>query len=273
LNIEIRYIFFIKRYIYFLLIIFCIFLFYSCSSTSSNEFENTQSSALLLSPGELKSKINEQSSKLTSLDCEGDITIDSPELNSSGSVTLSIFKPDSIYSKLEGPFGISIASFLITRNNFIYYNVRENYAIKGPSTPLNLGSILRLKVDFDDLLYGYTSAFQFSDTSSSNSEVIKDKSNYILKITETEQIKAFWINPVNYYIERYEVYDKTGTIKLQIQYSDFEFDKNMYSPKNVYITNPTKKQNMWINFDKKIFNSNRLKFKIVIPKSAKVIEW
>ncbi|MCX6164472.1 MAG: DUF4292 domain-containing protein, partial [Ignavibacteriae bacterium] len=186
-----RSIFFNLKYYNYLIIIIILIISYSCSSTSGSKSENTQSNAVLLSPGELKAKINEQSSRLTSLDCEGDITIDSPELNSSGSVTLSIFKPDSIYSKLEGPFGISIARFLITRNNFIYYNIRENYVIKGPSTPLNLGSILRLKVNFDDLICGYTSTFYFNDTTSSNSEVSVDKNKYILKITEAEQTKTF----------------------------------------------------------------------------------
>ncbi|MCX6164471.1 MAG: DUF4292 domain-containing protein, partial [Ignavibacteriae bacterium] len=81
------------------------------------------------------------------------------------------------------------------------------------------------------------------------------------------------VNPINYYIEKYEIYDKSGKTKLQIQYSDFELDKNIYSPKNINITNPQEKQNLWINLEKKVFNNNRLKFKIVIPKSAKIIEW
>jgi outer membrane lipoprotein-sorting protein len=273
LNTEIKKIFCKKELLNYFLIIFFLIISYSCSSTSGNEVENTQSKVLLLSPAQLKAKINEQSLKLTSLDCEGDLTIDSPELNNSGSVILSIFKPDSIYSKLEGPFGISIACFLITRNNFIYYNIRENYVIKGPSTPLNLGSILRLKVNFDDLLCGYTSSYFFNDTSSANSVVLIDNNFYVLKISEAEQTKTYWVNTTNYYVEKYEINDKSGKTKLQIQYSDYELTKNIYSPKSIYITNPSDKQNLWISLEKKVFNNNRLKFKIVIPKSAKVIEW
>jgi hypothetical protein len=260
-------------FIYFVTVFLISFISFSCSSSSETETEDTQSKAVLLTPGELKAKINEQSSKLTSLDCEGDINIDSPELNSSGSLTISIFKPDSIYSKLEGPFGISIASFLVTRNNFIYYNIQENTVYKGYTTPSNLGIILRIKVNFDDLLNGYTCSFHFNDTSSVNSEVTIDKNFYLLKVTEQEQTKHYWINSKSYYVEKYEIHDKSGITKLQIDYNDFELENNIFSPNNIYITNPVDKQNLWISYSKKTFNKNYLKFKLKIPKSAKVVNW
>lgn len=262
-----------KKYLICYFVILCLSIFSSCSSTSDMGNENDQTNIALLSPGELKAKINEKSSHLTSVDCEGDIYIDSPEINSSGSITLSILKPDSIYSKLEGPFGISLARFLITRNNFIYHNIKDNYVIKGPSTMLNLGSVLRLRVSYDDLLNGYTSSFHFDDTSSANSVVEKEKSNYILKIKQDEQTKVYLVNASDYYVERYEIFDKSGKTILQIQYSDFEKKLNIFTPKNIYITNPGEKQNLWISFGNKSFNNNRLKFKMSIPKSAKIIEW
>ena len=268
-----RMIKYIQRLYIILLLLICLSIFNSCSSTSGTEAEDIQSKAVLLTPGELKQKINEQSKKLTSVDCEGDITIDSPDMNSSGSLTLSAFKPDSIYCKLDGPFGISIARFLITRNNFIYHNVRENVVIKGASNQLNLGAILRLKVNFNDLLSSYTNSYFFDDTTSLNSEVTKEKELYVLKISNTEQTIKYWINSQFYYVEKHEIYDNTGKAKLQIQYTDFEFDKSIYFPNNVYITNPAEKQNLWISYGKRTFNSNKLKFKMTIPKSAKIVEW
>jgi hypothetical protein len=249
------------------------FFSFSCTSSTGMESDDTQSTAVLLTPGELKTKINEQSSKLTSLDCEGDINIDSPELSSSGSLTVSVFKPDSIFFKLNGPFGISIANFLITQNNFIYYNIQENTVYKGPSTPANFAIILKIKLTFNDLLSGYTCSFHFDDTSSANSEVLKDKNFYFLKITGEDNTKCYWVNPISFYIEKYEIRDKTGVTKLQIDYNDFELINNIYSPNNIYITNPIDKANLWISYSKKIFNKNRLIFNLKIPKSAKIVKW
>lgn len=271
--IKYKYGFLYFTFLNFLTVFFISFISFSCSSSSETEIEDTQSKAVLLTPGELKIKINEQSSKLTSFDCEGDINIDSPELNSSGSLIISVFKPDSIYSKLEGPFGISIAGILITRNNFIYYNIRENTVFKGPSTPANFGIILRIKLDFDDLLCGYTCSFYFNDTSSSNSEITKDKDSYLLKIIGDKQTKYYWVNPTYFYVEKYEIRDNSGITKLQIDYNDFEYVNNIFSPNNVYISNPVDKQNLWISYGKKSFNKNKLKFKLKIPKSAKIVNW
>lgn len=249
------------------------FIFTSCSGSEGKETEDIQSKVFLLSPGELKQKINEQSLKLSSLDCEGDITIDSPEMNSAGSLTMSAFKPDSLFCRLDGPFGISIARFLITRNDFIYYNVRDNLVIKGESTPLNLGAILRIKLSFDDLLSGYTNSYFFNDTSSAGSEVSKEKENYTLKVKGASQTAGYWVNSKFFYVEKYEIYDSDGKTKLQILFSDFEKYDNVYFPSNVYITNPSEKQNLWISYGKKAFNKGRLKFKLGIPKSAKILQW
>lgn len=261
-----------RIFVYSILLLITISCF-SCTATNGGEAEDTQSKAVLISPGELKYKINEHSARLTSLDCEGDLNIDSPELNSSGSITLSIFKPDSIYSKIEGPFGISIAQFLFTRNNFIYYNIRENTVYKGSSTQLNIGALLRLKLNFDDLIDGYSCSFCFSDTSSADAEVTRDKDLYVLAIKEQSQTKKYWVNSKYFYIEKYGIYDKFGNTKLLIEYAEFEPGNNVYSPNNVYITNPAEKQNLWISYGKKTFNKNRLKFKLKIPKSTKVINW
>lgn len=263
----------IKRIVILFLIFASAPVFYSCSGIEGSEYEDVQSKALMLTPGELMQKINEQSLKLTSLDCEGDITIDSPELNSSGSLTMSAFKPDSLFCRLDGPFGISVARFLITKNNFTYYNVRENLVIKGESTPLNLGAILRIKLSFDDLISGYTNSYFFSDTSSANAEVSIEKENYVLKIKSAAQTAGYWVNARNFYVEKHEIYDTNGKTKLQILFSDFEKYNSVYFPSNVYITNPQEKQNLWISYGKKNFNNNRLKFKLGIPKSAKVLEW
>lgn len=258
-----------------LLLLFILILslnYFSCTS-SKGENDDKQAKSILLSPGELKDKINQHSSRITSLDCDGDINIDSPEMNSSGSITLSIFKPDSIFSKLEGPFGISIANFLITRSNFIYYNVRENTVIKGSTTPLNIGAILKLKLNFDDLMNGYSCSFNFPDTSSENSIVTKDKDLYLLTIKEQAQLRKYWVNPQFYYVEKFGIFDMSGNANLLIEYADFEEGNNFYSPNNIYITNPVEKQNLWINYGKKTFNGNRLKYKLKIPKSARTIIW
>ena len=121
------------------ILIFSAFIFYSCTA-SEGEKESD------ISFEEIRARVNESSARLLSLDADGEISIDSPELSNTGSITVSINKPDSIFTKLEGPFGIDVADLLITRENFIYYNVMDNKVIKGMTTPSNLRYIMKVNV-------------------------------------------------------------------------------------------------------------------------------
>jgi hypothetical protein len=90
-------------------------LFYSCSAQKSGNLDP-------VSVKELKTRVNENSKVIESLEASGNISFDSPENSGSGWLELRIKKPDTVFVKIEGPFGISIANALITRNEFMYYN-------------------------------------------------------------------------------------------------------------------------------------------------------
>jgi|GEM_PF-6972853 len=77
---------------------------YSCSGIPNEAVTNYGRNA-----DELISKINSNSDKIISVFSEGTVTVDSPEMYSSGNIEFGILKPDSIYIKIGGPFGISIA--------------------------------------------------------------------------------------------------------------------------------------------------------------------
>jgi len=83
---------------------------------------------------EIKQKVNEHFNKIESLEAYGTIAFDSPEMSNSGYIEIRVKKPDSVLVKIEGPFGIDIANALITRTDFIYYNVQDNKVIMGPTS-------------------------------------------------------------------------------------------------------------------------------------------
>ncbi len=131
-------------------------MFYSCTASNTKTLSE-------ITFTELREQVNKNSMKLQSLDANGEISIDSPEMSNTGSITVSINKPDSVFTKLEGPFGIDVANLLITRNNFIYYNVMDNKVIRGPSTQQYLSIIMKIKIDFDDIINAFSGKFIFSD--------------------------------------------------------------------------------------------------------------
>ena len=94
--------------------------------------------------------------KVHSMTGSGTISVETPETAQSGSFELFLRKPDSVLVKIEGPFGISVGSVLITREEFIFYNSLQNQLITGPVTSANLNRIFRVKLTFDELLTLFT---------------------------------------------------------------------------------------------------------------------
>ena len=239
-----------------------------CTSTSTGVLDKN------ITIPELKRKVNLNSFKISSIDAEGNISIETTEESNSGFMTLSIHKPDSLYMKIQGPFGISVATILLTRENFIYYNVLENKIIKGPSSPLNIGVIMRIKMDFDEIINAFSGSFVFSDMSDRNADLQILEDQYFLTENDGEVTRKYWISPIGHYVTKYEVVNNTTKKpKLSIEYTNYEDDGRFYFPKNVFASKPDDGQYVSLEYLTKEFNENRLNFKLIIPKNAQIVEW
>ena len=249
-----------------LLFLLTAFIFYSCTSSEIKKGDG-------MSFEDIKARVNASSERLFSLDADGEISIDSPELSNTGSITVSINKPDSIYTKLEGPFGIDVADLLITRNDFIYYNVMDNKVIKGVSTPDNLRYIMKVKVSFDELINAFSGKYTFSEDNYEDAKVTSEGNNYIVTTKSGLESRKFWIDMKSYFVTKIGTYDEKGNIKIEIIYDNFYEKDGIYFPKNISISRPSEKQNIWLTYYNEEFNNNKLTYKLKIPKSAKTILW
>lgn len=254
-----------QRYFLLLLILPLLFL-YSCSSSSSfNENDYSVS--------EIISSVNKNSEKLRTLKGDGVISIDSPDMSNSGSFTLSIVKPDSLYIKLEGPFGVSIAAFLLDRNQFTYYNIQENRVIIAPTTAANIKAVMRLKLDFDDFINGFSGSYNFTDTNSQNFTLSKVENDLVLIQKTPDETKKYFLDPVKRYIRKYNVYDKDGKEKMSVEYNSFTEEEGFYFPNKIKISRTSSSEYVFLDYSSKELNKGYLGYKIKYPKSAKIIQW
>ena len=250
-------------------ILFCSSLIvYSCAGSQNNIDVD-------ITIEELKQQVNTNSSKIKSLKAEGTIDIETPDMSNSGTITVNLLKPDSLYTKLEGPFGIDVADIILTRKSFIYYNVMDNRVIKGPSSPLNVGAIMRIKLDFDDIINGFSGTFFFTDVTSDNSELKSDGNKYLLitKDDISKEIKKYWIDSDDFYITKYVITDYNKKILLEMEYLEYNYRDGIYFPNRIAISRPQENTYIWLDYTIKTFNSTDLIFKFKIPSSAEVIIW
>lgn len=252
--------------LYYLVLVLLCFVFYSCAASETE-------TAAEITFTDLKEKVNANAGKLKSLDAYGEISIDSPTLNNTGSITVSINKPDSVYTKLEGPFGLDVADLLITRDNFVYYNVMENKVIRGPSTNAYLSIIMKIKIDFDDLINAFSGKFTFNEDEYPEAAISSEGNNYIVTQKGVTEIKKYWINSEFYYVTKLGKYDMKGNTIVEILYENFFQSDDIHFPKKISINRPQENQNIWLTYYNEEFNNNKLTYKLKIPKSAKQIDW
>ena len=217
-------------------------------------------------------RVNAHNSKIQFMKSEGNISFDTPDMSNSGSFSLNLAKPDSLYTKLEGPFGISIAAILLTKKDFVYYNIQENTVIMGPSSELNLGAILRIRLKFEDVLNGFTDSFILESPDKGTTLKATDD-GYLLTYVGVTQTRKILVDPQNYTIKKYSVYEPDGKIKMEAEYSMFTEEKNFSFPNKINISKPLTKEYVQLTYTKKDFDVNSLNYKLKIPKSAKVKNW
>ncbi len=242
-------------------------IFYSCAAGIDETSETG------ISFGAIADRINSNAGKLKSLNAEGEISIDTPTLSNNGSLTVSINRPDSIYTKIEGPFGIDIADVLISREEFTYYNATDNKVITGPASQRNLGILLKMKVTFDDLVNALSGNFMITNYDSSDYKVMTMGDKYLLEQKTDNSTYRYYINSDYYYIERIQELDKLGKLNLEIKYEQFYTNSGVYFPKKVIITRPKEKQYIWVTYTSEQINPGKLKYRMKIPGSAKRVRW
>ncbi len=226
---------------------------------------------------EIKEKVNNNSAVIETMEASGNIAFDSPEQSGQGWIEVRIKKPDTVYVKIDGPFGISIAQALITRSDFVYYNVQENKAIMGPTNDINIGAVLRIKVTFDELISGFSGGFimnsEVNDTNMADSE----NGLYTISSAGTESTMKYFIDPALFTVYRYNKSDNNSKTIVEVNYSNYFEElasgKRFYFPANIKINNPGKKQSVYVDYLNKTFNKPDLKFTVKIPKSAKIVKW
>jgi len=244
-----------------------------CSCTGSQSEKDLDP----VSVKELKTRINKNSGIIETLEASGNIAFDSPDNSGQGWLELKIKKPDTVYVKIEGPFGISIANALITRNDFTYYNAQENKVITGPSSDINIGAVLRIKVSFDELINSFTGSFSFIDADNDSSFAECENNNYLIRNKRADGTEKYYIEPSLYRISKYKLVNSRDMLLVEVDYSGYQEESvsaaKVFFPYNVKIKNPDKSQTLYVEYINKEINKPNMTFKMKVPKSAKVVKW
>ena len=245
-------------------IILQLLLVAGCSST-----KHIVATERTLSPDDVVSRTLARDHRISTLQGEGSITIESPELSNSGSFDVDIRKPDSLRVKLSGPFGIYIGTLAMSPNQFVFFNARENVATVGQPDGRTLRSIFHMTLRFDEILKAFTGEFlsSLSTDSLDRFSVIDDQ--YVLRFRSTGGIQEYRIDPDRFAVTSYRLLNDEGKPTIIAVASRFDDDREIVMPGLVRVILPAERRSVTIAYSE-IKTNVPVQCSFTIPQQAEV---
>lgn len=217
--------------------------------------------------------VRENHERVKTMKGSGRITVETPALAQAGSFELVVRKPDSVLVKLEGPFGIDVGSALLTRKDFLFYNSFQNQVITGATTAANLSRILRVNLDFDDLLTLFTGGAFFSDDELEPDAFAVQDEQYVLAYHHTDGDRRYWIDPTSLLVTKIQHFDTKGKLQFEQGFSNFRTVGGSVIPFRVRMRQHDAGRAVSVAYSTIAINTNSIQFTFHIPESAARIRW
>lgn len=211
--------------------------------------------------------------EVTTLRARGTISIESRDFIGTGSITVSLKRPDSILIKVEGPFGIDIGTMLLTKERFLYYDSYSNRVITGATTNRNIRSLLRVDLGFMDVMDLLSGTTPIARQRVRPDSVSIDDDQLLLSFKDGSASTRFWIDPENFVVVRYELVGDQKEPILETRYKRFVRYDKVLLPRSISMLAYRQKHGLALHYDEIEVNNQTLDFSLTIPEKAKRIYW
>ena len=240
------------------------------------------------SPSEIIQRVALHTHPVHTFRARGTISIESQEFVGTGSIDVSLKRPDSLLIKIEGPFGIDIGSMLMTVDRFTYYESHSNRVITGATTRRNIRSLLKVDLDFEgvlDLLSGISS---LSRETTPPDSLSLDDDRLLLLFRNGSSTSRYWIDPDDYVVVQHDLLENRRTEPgtddpiVETRYARFTTFEHRKSqavtedvilPRSINVFAHRQKRGVALYYSKVEVNSSALDFSLKIPETAKRVYW
>ncbi len=223
-----------------------------------------------LNAAEVVRLVEERDRRIRTLKGDGNITVESPEQSGSGSFRADVRKPDSLKLELSGPFGIHVGTLLLSREQFMFYNWRENVATIGRPDGSMLQSMFRLRLRFDEILRAFTGDFLSARSSDTLEKFSIEHDLYLLRYRNAEGIHEYRVDRDLFVVTSYRLLDSLGKPSLIALASRFDEVDNLTIPKLLRVVLPKERRSLTVAYGDVTLNGE-VECTFVLPKQAEVV--
>lgn len=240
--------------------------FVGCTASAPSRFHHKD-----FSPARIHEVVQTNYGNIQTMVGNGRIAIETPEFAQSGSFGVWVRKPDTVFVRLEGPFGIELGSALITRTGFSFYNSFQNQLITGSTTSKNLHQLFRIDLEFDEMVNLFTGGI-FLPVDRLDPEEMEVTDDFIILIYRGEtHHRRYWVEPHSLLIARIQHLDQDGKLFLEQRFQNYRTVGHSLIPYQMRITMPKDRRVISVSYSDVILNNPSIKFDFNVPQNAQRI--
>ncbi|HWP83389.1 MAG TPA: DUF4292 domain-containing protein [Bacteroidota bacterium] len=210
---------------------------------------------------------------LSTLLGSGNISVESPEMAQSGSFTLKLKKPDSLLVVLEGPFGIEVGAALVTRKEFLFYNSLSNKLFTGSTNAVNLSKMLRMNIEFDEMLSLFTGGLFFAEDQREPDDFQIEDEQFVLTFRNSTGSRRYWIEPEAMLIGRIQHLDQRGRLVIEQWFSDFQPSGETRVPRRMRVIQHRERRAVSVAYSDISVNTDPVDCTLRVPSNAERVQW
>lgn len=205
----------------------------------------------------------------------GSLDIKSSEINAKSNFEVRISRPDSVTISLFGPFGIDLARINVNNKDFIFLDVINNRVYKGKVGPGVIKQVLKIDIQFEELINLLTGSVNLSDKLSfqPDAKLLADN-KYLVEINDDKNDTNFiyTINSSDLAISEFQIISDNKSL-FSAEYSDvFRYD-DVPIARSIKVNDIRGNQKINVSYRKVEVNKNIGSLKIEIPEDAEIINW
>ncbi len=231
----------------------------------------------ILPADRLIKKLEAKRRKVKTFRGTGVFSVESPKLNAKANFEIKLKKPDSLQFAIYGPFGIDLAYMLVTKSDYLFYDVLKNRAYKGAVRDEVIRKLFHVNISFDDLLDAFTGAVNLTDKLRRQPDKYSvNEEFYTLTFIDSVRNKKsnYNVTTNTLAITDYSLSNLEGKEIFKSKFSDFKtYLRNVPIPRNTHFENLKNDQIVDIKYRRIEVNKKIGKMTFPIPEDVTVKEW
>jgi outer membrane lipoprotein-sorting protein len=230
----------------------------------------------IISADRLIKRLEANRRKIKTFSGYGSITIKTADIDAKSTFQVEIKRPDSVKVSFFGPFGIDLASALITQNNFQFYDAINNTYYKGKMKSDVMKQVMKINISFEELMDVLTGSVNMTDKLRNEPNAYESQDeNYRLEYKDSSAAKSsiYMIRQNDLGITEYDVNDFNGKNLINAKYSDFHEIEFTPIPFKIDVNEILNNQKIKLEYRSIDMNKEIGNLNIEIPNDAKIIDW